>query len=223
MTVEYRLRVEYAKQGRGAFLSHLEVIRALDRMVRRAKLPYAVTQGFSPHMKIAFGPALGVGTASRSEFFDVVLCEFISPDDALARLKGAATPVLMPLRCGYVSPREQSLSAAVTILQYQIIVEGIVGIKTDIPEHFEVEQKGKMKTYHALTVLPEGIALTQVEDMAIVKFTVRATPEGTLRPDSLMEFLLGADYEEPMTRITYERTATCIENEEGKWLDPLPS
>ena len=53
----FRLRLTFAKQGRLAMLSHLEVARALERTVRRAGLPYAVSQGFSPHMLIAFGAA----------------------------------------------------------------------------------------------------------------------------------------------------------------------
>ena len=46
----FRLRMTFCKQGRLAMLSHLEVARALERAVRRAGLPFAVSQGFSPHM-----------------------------------------------------------------------------------------------------------------------------------------------------------------------------
>lgn len=58
----FRMRITFAKQGRLALLSHLEVARAIEAVpVRRAQLPFAVSQGFSPHMKIAFGAALPVG------------------------------------------------------------------------------------------------------------------------------------------------------------------
>ena len=63
----FRLRLTFAKQGRLAMLSHLEVARALERTVRRAGLPYAVSQGFSPHMLIAFGAALPVGVGGTHE------------------------------------------------------------------------------------------------------------------------------------------------------------
>ena len=63
----FRLRVTFCKQGRLALLSHLEVARALERAVRRAGLPYAVSQGFSPHMRIAFGAALPVGVGGTRE------------------------------------------------------------------------------------------------------------------------------------------------------------
>ena len=61
---EFRLRVGFSKLDRAALLSHLELLHAIERIVRRAQLPYAITQGFHPHMKLAFGPALSVGVAS---------------------------------------------------------------------------------------------------------------------------------------------------------------
>ena len=59
----FAMRVKYVKQGRLAYLSHLETIRSMERIIRRAALPYAVTEGFNPHMKVSFGPALPCGAA----------------------------------------------------------------------------------------------------------------------------------------------------------------
>ena len=50
----FRLRVRYGKRDRLKYLGHLEVIHTIERIVRRAGLPYAVTQGFSPHMRVGF-------------------------------------------------------------------------------------------------------------------------------------------------------------------------
>ena len=57
----FKLRVRYVKEGRLRYLAHLEVLRTVERIVRRAGLPYAVTQGFSPHMRAGFSSALPVG------------------------------------------------------------------------------------------------------------------------------------------------------------------
>ncbi|MDY2776935.1 MAG: TIGR03936 family radical SAM-associated protein, partial [Collinsella sp.] len=98
----FRLRVEYVKQGRLAYLGHLEVLHTIERIVRRARMPYAVTQGFSPHMRVAFSSALPVGTSSRSEWFDLHLTELVKPDEALERLRGASPVDLRPTRCAYI-------------------------------------------------------------------------------------------------------------------------
>jgi radical SAM-linked protein len=49
------------------FLSHLDLARALDRAVRRAKLPVAYSAGFHPHAEISFGPPLPLGTEGQRE------------------------------------------------------------------------------------------------------------------------------------------------------------
>ena len=86
----FRLRATYCKQGRLALLSHLEVARALERAVRRAGLPFAVSQGFSPHMKIAFGAALPVGVGGTCELFDLQMTRYVPPDEVLEALQGAS-------------------------------------------------------------------------------------------------------------------------------------
>ena len=49
------------------FLSHLDLARALDRAVRRAKLPVAYSAGFHPHAEISFGPPLPLGLEGQRE------------------------------------------------------------------------------------------------------------------------------------------------------------
>ena len=96
----FRLRVRYGKVGRLSMLSHLEITHALERLVRRSSLPFALSQGFSPHMKIAFGPALPVGVGGTDEVFDVTLTAYVAPDKALSALKARA-PFASSLRlCG---------------------------------------------------------------------------------------------------------------------------
>lgn len=82
----FRLRVRYGKRDRLKYLGHLEVIHTIERIVRRAGLPYAVTQGFSPHMRVGFSSALPVGTSSTCEWYDLFMTEFVALDEAFERL-----------------------------------------------------------------------------------------------------------------------------------------
>ena len=119
----FRLRVAYVKQGRLRYLGHLEVLRTIERIVRRAGLPYAVTQGFSPHMKISFTSALPVGTASVCEWYDVYLETYVPAKRALAALRKASPADLSPYAAGYVDLRAASLSAALTHAAYRATLE----------------------------------------------------------------------------------------------------
>ena len=49
-----RLRVRFGKDGRLAYLGHLEVLNTIMRSVRRAQLPFLVGNGFAQRMRIQF-------------------------------------------------------------------------------------------------------------------------------------------------------------------------
>lgn len=66
-----RVRMKFTKQGAVRFLSHLDLLKCLERGLRRAQIPVAYTEGFHPRMRISFGPALALGHASRCEWMDV--------------------------------------------------------------------------------------------------------------------------------------------------------
>lgn len=66
-----KVRVRYAKLGKVRFLSHRDLARILERAVRRAELPVAYSQGFSPRARLHFGLALSTGYESLAEYFDI--------------------------------------------------------------------------------------------------------------------------------------------------------
>ena len=98
----FRLRVRYGKRDRLKYLGHLEVIHTIERIVRRAGLPYAVTQGFSPHMRVGFSSALPVGTSSTCEWYDLFMTEFVALDEAFGRLAAASPADLAPIEAAYI-------------------------------------------------------------------------------------------------------------------------
>ncbi|MBA3618583.1 MAG: TIGR03936 family radical SAM-associated protein [Actinomycetota bacterium] len=68
-----RLRLRYAKRGRLRFTSHRDFQRALERALRRAQLPVAFSQGFSPHPRISYAGAAPTGVASEAEYVEIAL------------------------------------------------------------------------------------------------------------------------------------------------------
>jgi radical SAM family uncharacterized protein len=84
-----RYRLRFRKIGPSAFLSHLDLLRAIPRVFRRLELPLYYSQGFHPKPDMTFGPALSLGVASLSEFVDVR----ISADLDVSGLAAALTSV----------------------------------------------------------------------------------------------------------------------------------
>jgi radical SAM-linked protein len=85
--VRYRLR--YAKTGAFALLGHLDLIRELGRVIRRAGMQVFYTQGFHPKPSMSFGPALSLGVMSLDEYVDVKLVGPPASGELVERLNGA--------------------------------------------------------------------------------------------------------------------------------------
>ncbi len=70
--VRIRYRVKYAKMDDMRFTSHLDVMRCIQRALRRADLPVSYSSGYSPHPRVSFGPPLPLGMIGEGEYFDVL-------------------------------------------------------------------------------------------------------------------------------------------------------
>jgi radical SAM-linked protein len=70
-----RVRFRFAKVGRIRFTSQRDVARMWERALRRAALPLAYSEGFSPRPQLSFGLALPTACESLAEYLDVVLDE----------------------------------------------------------------------------------------------------------------------------------------------------
>lgn len=70
-----RVRARFSKFGKVRFTSHRDVARIWERALRRAGVPIAYTEGFSPRPKLSFGLALSTGYESFGEYLDISLRE----------------------------------------------------------------------------------------------------------------------------------------------------
>ena len=87
-----KLRLRYAKRGRLRFTSHRDIARTFERALRRAGVPMAYSQGFSPHPKVSWVGAAPTGVASEAEYVEVQVVERVDP----AALRAALDAVLPP-------------------------------------------------------------------------------------------------------------------------------
>lgn len=242
----FRLRVRYVKQGRLRYLGHLEVLHTIERIVRRADLPYAVTQGFSPHMRAGFSAALPVGTSSSCEWFDVFLTELVPASDALERLRAAAPVDLSPQETGYVDVRADALTAFITRAEYRIGLFGTapgvtlerlrealasVSARGEIPY-----ARGKKEKVLDLGKTLLAYDVKAAEDGAFVlDLSTRMDNDGALRPEILIAAIDAVLRGEPDARIVstgiqqltmfdhyeVERTDQYGEAADGHPLSPL--
>ncbi|MGS2617542.1 TIGR03936 family radical SAM-associated protein [Micromonospora sp. LZ34] len=86
--------MRYAKRGPLRFTSHRDFARAFERALRRAGVPVAFSQGFTPHPKISYASAAPTGVASEAEYLEIGLREQVDPAELRAALDAALSPGL---------------------------------------------------------------------------------------------------------------------------------
>ncbi len=120
-----KLRVRATKIGKVRFTSHRDAARMWERALRRAGLPVAFTEGFTPRPKISFGLALPTGAESIAEYVDIELQHDVAAADVdletlPARLSDALPTGFDVLVAGEREPGIDSLQQAVTSCTWQL-------------------------------------------------------------------------------------------------------
>ena len=89
-----RYRLTYSKLDQARWLSHLELVSAIYRTLRRSGLPLVYTAGYHPLPRVSFHGALPVGLESLEETLDVQLSASLEPALLVETLNRALPPGL---------------------------------------------------------------------------------------------------------------------------------
>ncbi len=115
-----RIRIHFAKTEAMRFTSHLDLYRTWERMLRRAGLPLAYSQGFKPHPRIVLASALPLGITSQAEVVDVWLEQALPLREIESQLGYAQPPGLQVIMCAEVDQTEPALPTQVTASDFLI-------------------------------------------------------------------------------------------------------
>lgn len=103
------------------FIGHLDTMRYFQKAVRRAGLPAAYSEGFSPHMIMSFAAPLGVGMTSKGEYFDLELSENMATSEILRRLEATMTEDIHVVHVGRIEEaKSANAMALVAAADYEI-------------------------------------------------------------------------------------------------------
>ncbi|MBA7503384.1 hypothetical protein ES706_01992 [subsurface metagenome] len=118
-----RLRLRFGRGDEVKFISHLDVVRFWERAFRRAKIPLAYSQGFTPHPRISLAAPLAVGVTSEAELMDVWLSCWMPPQSLMMWVKSQ-------LPCGFeifdawqVGLNIPSLQSCLAFAEYRVEVK----------------------------------------------------------------------------------------------------
>lgn len=113
------LRIKFKKLGNLQYISHLDLVRTMNKIIVRAKLPLWYTEGFNPKPKMVFAAPLSTGTESLTEFMDLRLTERADPEKVKKLLNENMTDEMQVIEAYYPESKLTDLkwiSYAVVIL-----------------------------------------------------------------------------------------------------------
>ena len=86
-----QIRAKFYKIGMMQYISHLDLVRTMTRIIVRSGVPAWYSQGFNPRLKLTFSLPLSIGTQSECEFFDIRLISPMSSAEIMSRLNRSLT------------------------------------------------------------------------------------------------------------------------------------
>jgi radical SAM-linked protein len=84
--VRDKVRIRFSKTGSLRFISHHDLMRCFERMLRRANLPFHSSQGFNPKPRLIFALPLPLGMAGLEEVVDLELDKPLPVEEIHSRL-----------------------------------------------------------------------------------------------------------------------------------------
>lgn len=203
-----RVRVRYSVRGKVRFLSHRDVARVTERAIRRAGIPVAYTQGFSPRPKLQYGLALSTGYESDAEYVDLFLDPLrvgVREPSAVAEALDACLPAGLDVTAAAaVAPGEPSLQDGVSSTSWEVEVDQAEAGREELArrvedlwaaDHHEIEivRKGnrvredlRPLLLHLSLAPPAGG--TPTDDPSLL-LTELGTKPRSIRPAELLETL----------------------------------
>jgi radical SAM-linked protein len=185
-----KVRLRFAKCGDLRLVSHHDLMRCLERMLRRARVPIALTQGFNPRPKMTFALALGLGIEAHREVVDLELSEALEPSELLGRLTAVAPPGFdwvdaRALPPDAAAPRPRSVEYRVPVPDdrrdgARAALEALLAAET-----WPAIRRRKDRA-QPFDLRPHVVA-AELSDDGMLRFRLAVSNDGSARPEDVLE------------------------------------
>jgi radical SAM family uncharacterized protein/radical SAM-linked protein len=219
----HRVRLRYTKLGRVAYLGHLDLVRHLPRIFRRAGVELNYSLGFHPKPDLSFGPALGLGIPSLGELLDVKLSDRVDAPELVRRLQAVTLDGIRWTGGVNLGTNDRALGRVIARAEFWAALPAAAAVQTGLErwrggEAIKVKRQGEgagvgrmIDVRRALLSL-EAPPLTAAERVlvrdelgwtaaaaetdlqpTIVRFQLAVSAEGSAKPIEVLEGLWGAE------------------------------
>ena len=188
------LRARFSKTGDAIWMSHLDLMRVLQRSFRRAGLLLAHSHGYTPHPNLSLALPLSVGVSSVCEIMDFELEEGQDASDLCARLNR-----VLPAGVGIAEVYESGMKVKeLRWIQIELTMEYDRGVPAEAAEEirrlfardeilFEKKTKsGSVVTQNLMEML-NGVAVSQTDENTLRMECLISAQNPALNPARITE------------------------------------
>lgn len=179
-----RVRIHFGKDSPMRFTGHLDLMRTWERLLRRAQLPVAYSQGFNPRPRINLAAALPLGYTSECEFIDVLLNETQELETLLERVRAAAPPGLKVNGAQEIEIKAKSAQSQLLAAEYRVTLEASPELSDRVKSLLAASVLPRERRDKSYDLRPLVEALTLDEDGLWMRLAAR--PNATGRPDEVL-------------------------------------
>ena len=201
-----RYRIRFSKTGLLRWISHRDLARLWERLLRRADFKLSMTQGFHPKPRIGFPSALALGVDGLEEVVELEFAEDLTPQNVLKRLQEDEQPGLAIISVakvpeGFKKPQLEKSTYQITLPENA----DPAATKTSIDQLLSQPTVSVARKKKTLTVETATQILSLQMETNHLSLTLAASEAATLRPQDVLDLLGFADWIEQGSTITRTR------------------
>ena len=118
-----RLRLRFCRGEEIKFISHLDIMRLWQRVLNRAGIALAYSEGFNPRPRISLAAPLAIGVTSEAELMDIYCTRWASPHWFTAAVSQQIPTGIRVLQVYPIALTQPSLQAQVRYAEYRVEIE----------------------------------------------------------------------------------------------------
>ncbi len=202
-----RARITFSRGPEIKYISHLDLLRMWERILRRARVPLAFSKGFNPHPRLALAAPLPVGVLATAEILEIHLDPPMPPPDLERAIHQQLPPGVRVSHVEEVEDSGPSLPSLVRAAEYEVQlaeattrreveerIDRLLGTRTLLRERMRQKApKGEARKeeprQYDLRPLVEDIWIERWNGEKIIAMRLRADPAGTGRPEEVLDEL----------------------------------
>jgi radical SAM-linked protein len=185
-----KIRIKFSKRGNIRFVGHLDLLRTLQKIFRKADIPVAYSEGFSPHQLFSIAAPLSVGISSDGEYLDMKLLKEVQPKVLIEKINRACPEGITVLDIHPLKEEEPAgmglvCAAKYVIHQNELLITDEAINQLMAKESIIIQKKSKKGKINYLDIKP-GIFNLNVSEHKIL-MTIATGSRFNIKPEFVLQ------------------------------------